>query len=32
MPATTAPSTDRGNRIRKVPDTNAGIVTDATKV
>jgi hypothetical protein len=32
MPATSAPSMKSQNRTRKIPDTNAGSVTDATKV
>ena len=32
MPATSAPSMNTQNRTRKIPETNAGIVTDARKV
>ena len=31
-PATSAPSTNSQNRTRKMPETKAGIVTDAAKV
>jgi hypothetical protein len=32
MPATSAPSRNSQNRTRKIPDTKAGNVADATKV
>ena len=32
IPATSAPSMNTQNRTRKIPDTKAGIVMDATKV
>ena len=31
-PATSAPRTNNGKRTRKIPETKAGIVTDATNV